>query len=74
MKDNDWKPGKMHRWWLRQFGESRTHGIDIDGYAGTAYGRALSTCVKRGLIRRSIDFESMGIFEITDSGIEALKT
>jgi hypothetical protein len=42
--------GNLQRWWLRQFGETSILCVDIGGYAGTPYGKALVGLIDRKII------------------------
>ncbi len=73
--------GRWHKWWLKQFkdawdkkgGPSRhTGGIAVQGYEGTAQGRALVGLLDRGLIAYNMGFEGgIDSLTITEKGLAA---
>ena len=62
--------GKLHKWWLRQFGNSTGMMIDY-GYGGTPHGKAVIGLMDRGLIEFVAGFDGAGVVELTPEGIKA---
>jgi hypothetical protein len=63
--------GKLQRWWLRQFGETGILCVDIGGYAGTPYGKALVGLIDRKIIEPHPTHAAMGVVRLTEAGKRA---
>ena len=62
--------GKLHKWWLREFGHHTKLMVDYS-YAGTPYAKALIGLMNRRLIKFVVGFEGAGLVELTPEGIAA---
>jgi hypothetical protein len=60
--------GKLQRWWLRQFGDKGSLCVNIDGYAGTPYGKALVGLIDSEIIEPHPTHAAMGVVRLTAVG------
>lgn len=64
--------GRLHHWWLRQFGDKGSLCVDIGGYAGTPHGHALVGLIDRKIIEPHPTHAAMGVVRLTTAGKRVL--